>query len=333
MRLVFHPKVYSDIDEIMGYYERVATRKLADKFYSELRCYMQQRWLDPGTFVSSIVNSDKVLRRRDLDDESFRRAATIVVSTRDQIRNDEPIWLTDGIESGAVSWNRIGRSASWCAGKSPRRKDDSEITILENNGLSVQFANVGAAVMQRAKERGLGRQLAIHVRAGLSHLADTSRRLPAVFGNLRGEPGKNPRAGISLAQNGLGLAGFRPLLPSLHAAEQSQGVRHSVAPHQLESCLEEPPGFGLDERKRRSWCCPLTVQENPDQLSSRNEKFCRSFYPSRPTRRGHRAKKCPFIDQVETLPEIVSEEVAQHHPVRQSPEHSFCLIDGSRRKI
>ena len=310
MRLVFHPKVYSDIDEIMGYYERVATRKLADKFYSELQCYMQQRWLDPGTFVSSIVNSDKVLRRRDLDDESFRRAATIVVSTRDQIRNDEPIWR-----------------------KSPRRKDDSEITILKNNGLSVQFANVGAAVMQRAKERGLGRQLAIHVRAGLSHLADTSRRLPAVFGNLRGEPGKKPRAGISLAQNGLGLAGFRPLLPSLHAAEQSQGVRHSVAPHQLESCLEEPPGFGLDERKRRSWCCPLTVQENPDQLSSRNEKFCRSFYPSRPTRRGHRAKKCPFIDQVETLPEIVSEEVAQHHPVRQSPEHSFCLIDGSRRKI
>ena len=111
MRLVFHPKVYSDIDEIMGYYERVATRKLADKFYSELRCYLQQRWLDPGTFVSSIVNSDKVLGRRDLDDESFRRAATIVVSTRDQIRNDEPIWR-----------------------KSPRRKDDSEITFSRTTG-------------------------------------------------------------------------------------------------------------------------------------------------------------------------------------------------------
>lgn len=30
MRLVLHPKVYSDIDEIMGYYERVARRQLAD---------------------------------------------------------------------------------------------------------------------------------------------------------------------------------------------------------------------------------------------------------------------------------------------------------------
>jgi ornithine cyclodeaminase/alanine dehydrogenase-like protein (mu-crystallin family) len=117
------------------------------------------RWLEPGTFVSSIVNSDKVLRRRDLDDESFRRAATIVVSTRDQIRNDEPIWLTEGIERGAVSWDRIWEIGELVCGKTPRRKDDSEITILKNNGLSVQFAGVGAAVMQRAKERGLGREL------------------------------------------------------------------------------------------------------------------------------------------------------------------------------
>ena len=42
MYLVFHPKVYSDIDEIMEYYERVATRELAAEFYSELRYYMQQ---------------------------------------------------------------------------------------------------------------------------------------------------------------------------------------------------------------------------------------------------------------------------------------------------
>ncbi len=42
MRLVVHPKVYSDIDEIMGYYERVATGQLADEFYAELRYYMQQ---------------------------------------------------------------------------------------------------------------------------------------------------------------------------------------------------------------------------------------------------------------------------------------------------
>lgn len=116
-------------------------------------------WLEPGTFVSSIVNSDKVLRRRDLDDESFRRAAAIVVSTRDQIKNDEPIWLTEGLERGAVSWERIWEIGELVCGKAPRRKNDEEITILKNNGLSVQFAGVGAAVMKRAKERGLGKEL------------------------------------------------------------------------------------------------------------------------------------------------------------------------------
>lgn len=40
MRLVLHPKVYSDIDEIMRYYERVATPELANEFYAELRYFL-----------------------------------------------------------------------------------------------------------------------------------------------------------------------------------------------------------------------------------------------------------------------------------------------------
>jgi hypothetical protein len=32
MRLVLHPKVYSDIDEIMGSYERVATSEGSESF-------------------------------------------------------------------------------------------------------------------------------------------------------------------------------------------------------------------------------------------------------------------------------------------------------------
>ena len=82
-----------------------------------------------------------------------------MVSTRDQIKNDEPIWLTEGLAGGAVTWDRIWEIGELVCGKAPRREDNSEITILKNNGLSVQFAGVGAAVMQRAKERSLGREL------------------------------------------------------------------------------------------------------------------------------------------------------------------------------
>jgi plasmid stabilization system protein ParE len=40
MRLVLHPKVHSDIDMIMDYYEEVATPELASEFYAELRHLM-----------------------------------------------------------------------------------------------------------------------------------------------------------------------------------------------------------------------------------------------------------------------------------------------------
>jgi ornithine cyclodeaminase len=117
------------------------------------------RWLEDGTYVSSIVNSDKVLRRRDLDNESLRRASLIVVSTRDQIRNDEPIWLTEGLACGAVTWDKIWEIGELACGKSPRRSSDKEITLLKNNGLSVQFVGAGAAILAAARKRGLGREL------------------------------------------------------------------------------------------------------------------------------------------------------------------------------
>ena len=50
MRLVLHPKVYSDIDEIMGYYERVATPGLAEEFYTELRYFMTKAADKPESF-------------------------------------------------------------------------------------------------------------------------------------------------------------------------------------------------------------------------------------------------------------------------------------------
>ena len=52
MRLVLHPKVYSDVDAIMEYYERVPTRELADDFYAELRHFMLERWSGPNRLPS-----------------------------------------------------------------------------------------------------------------------------------------------------------------------------------------------------------------------------------------------------------------------------------------
>ena len=50
MRLTFHPKVYSDISTVMGYYERVAAPELADEFYAELRRFFREAAARPETF-------------------------------------------------------------------------------------------------------------------------------------------------------------------------------------------------------------------------------------------------------------------------------------------
>src|SRR5580698_5330199 len=50
MRLILHEKVYSDIDQIMGYYERADTPELANDFYEELRYFMMEAAERPETF-------------------------------------------------------------------------------------------------------------------------------------------------------------------------------------------------------------------------------------------------------------------------------------------
>ena len=51
MRLVLHPKVYSDIDKMMTYYEQVATGDLANEFYTELRRFMKAAAARPESFA------------------------------------------------------------------------------------------------------------------------------------------------------------------------------------------------------------------------------------------------------------------------------------------
>ena len=63
MRLVLHRKVHSDVDAIMEYYERVASRELADDFYAALRCFM----LDAAERPESFSVRERDLRRVNLD--------------------------------------------------------------------------------------------------------------------------------------------------------------------------------------------------------------------------------------------------------------------------
>lgn len=50
LRVVFHPKVFSEVDAIMDYYERAAGIQLADGFYAEFRLFVQDASDDPEKY-------------------------------------------------------------------------------------------------------------------------------------------------------------------------------------------------------------------------------------------------------------------------------------------
>ena len=47
LRIVFHPKVFAEVDAIMDYYERVGGLHLADDFYAEFRFFIQDASCEP----------------------------------------------------------------------------------------------------------------------------------------------------------------------------------------------------------------------------------------------------------------------------------------------
>jgi plasmid stabilization system protein ParE len=50
-RIILHPKVHSDIDAVMDYYEGVASRALADDFYIELRQFIVDAAKRPESYA------------------------------------------------------------------------------------------------------------------------------------------------------------------------------------------------------------------------------------------------------------------------------------------
>ena len=79
MRLEFHRLVAEDVSRIMTYYESVASSKLADEFYSELRLFFQKAADSPEVY--GIVERD--LRRVNLERFPYHFLFRIV---RDRVR-------------------------------------------------------------------------------------------------------------------------------------------------------------------------------------------------------------------------------------------------------
>lgn len=116
--------------------------------------------VEPGMHVGCIVASDKTQKRRELDDEAIARCDLVVVTSREQAKYDEQPDIYGAVEKGILAWERIYELSELLVGQAPRRSHAKQVTLFNNNvGMGIQFAALGAKVLELAEKAGLGKKI------------------------------------------------------------------------------------------------------------------------------------------------------------------------------
>lgn len=116
--------------------------------------------LEPGTHVTCITSPDGTAVRRELDDTTFDRADVIVVLSREQVHHDSQVDILGPVERGLREFDDIVELGNLLLDPALGRSDPDQITVFANNtGMGLQFAAVGAHVLERAEQMGLGQQI------------------------------------------------------------------------------------------------------------------------------------------------------------------------------
>ena len=117
-------------------------------------------WLEPGVHVGSIVNTDEMNKRTELDMETFKRADLIVVNSKEFVKQMNQRELLDLVDAGIVDWEKVCELGDLLVGQAPGRSTPHQITLFKNNvGLGIQFSAVGARILEEAKRNGLGKEI------------------------------------------------------------------------------------------------------------------------------------------------------------------------------
>jgi alanine dehydrogenase len=116
--------------------------------------------VERGQLVVTIANSDHVMRRTEVDATTMTRSDLIVLNSRETAVSNQQRELLDLVDGGQVSWDSVTDLSTVLAGHHPGRTSDDEIIYYKSNaGVGIQFAATGALILERCREKGLGREI------------------------------------------------------------------------------------------------------------------------------------------------------------------------------
>ena len=113
-------------------------------------------WLQEGALVCAIGANDP--RARELDDVVLERATFVCCDSREQAKLESGD-LIDPVGHGVIDWLEVHELQDVVAGTVPGRGAETDIAVFKSNGLAAWDVAAGVAVLERARERGVGREL------------------------------------------------------------------------------------------------------------------------------------------------------------------------------
>jgi len=122
---------------------------------------VRREWLSPGTHVTSVGYNTA---GREIDSATFRDAL-LVVESRAAALAPPPAGSNDiamAIAEGAITSDHVhAELGELVAGTRPGRTDARQITLYKSVGVAVQDAAAAALVLDAARRRGAGRDVAL----------------------------------------------------------------------------------------------------------------------------------------------------------------------------
>jgi ornithine cyclodeaminase/alanine dehydrogenase-like protein (mu-crystallin family) len=117
---------------------------------------LRGEWLRPGALVCAVGANHA--SRRELDNVVLERAAFVCCDSREQARLESGD-LIEPVEAGVLDWLEVHELHEVVAGEVQGRHSDDDIVLFKSNGIAAWDVAVGAAALERARERGVGTAL------------------------------------------------------------------------------------------------------------------------------------------------------------------------------
>jgi alanine dehydrogenase len=114
---------------------------------------LRGEWLRDGALVCAVGANHP--SRRELDDVVLERATFVCCDSREQARRESGD-LIEPVANGVLDWLEVHELQDVVAGEVRGRASESDVVVFKSNGLAAWDVAIGAAALERARERAVG---------------------------------------------------------------------------------------------------------------------------------------------------------------------------------